>query len=90
MSKKVEIKINPEGLLELFKDPAIQEACVEVAEEVATMSGKDYRASKWKGPNRAGAAVWINSEEAMQDNLENNTLLKKLGTVVPTNKIKKM
>lgn len=84
---KVEVEINYNGLLELFKTPEIQDACVSVADQVAGKAGKDYNVSKWKGPHRAGATVWCDSAEAIRDNYDNNTLLKALGSVVPGDKI---
>lgn len=83
----VKIEINQKGLLELFKDPAIKEACIEVANEVADVAGDGYNVSKWTGPHRSGATVWCNTPEAIKDNLENNTMLKALGAAVPGDKI---
>lgn len=86
---KVEIEINPKGLKELFRSSAIQEICVEVANNVVKNTGfeEGYNVSEWTGPHRAGATVWCNSKEAIKDNLENNTMLKALGSAVPANKI---
>ena len=84
---KVKIEINSEGLLELFKNPGIQGACIAVANEVAETAGDGYNVSEWTGPHRAGAAVWCNSPSAIEDNLENNTLLKALSSSVSSGKI---
>lgn len=85
---KVEVKINPAGILELFKSPGIKAACEAAAESIKNnASGDGYNVSSYIGPNRAGAAVWINSREAMEDNYENNTLLKATGMVIPAGKI---
>lgn len=87
MSKHVKVKLNYKGLLELWKDTAIHDVVNETADKIADIAGDGYRASHWTGQHRGGASVWINSEEALQDNFENNTLLKAVGQVVPANKI---
>ena len=85
---KVEVKINPAGILELFKSPGIKATCESAAESIKNNAGGDgYNVSSYTGPNRAGAAVWVNSREAMEDNYENNTLLKATGMVIPAGKI---
>ena len=85
---KVEVKINPAGILELFKSPGMRAACESAASAIKSSAGGDgYNVSSYTGPNRAGAAVWINSREAMEDNYENNTLLKATGMVIPAGKI---
>ena len=84
----VEVKINLEGLEELFKSEEIQKACIDTAHKVVKATGKEgYNVSEWCGPNRAGATIWCNAPSAIKDNLENNTLLKALGSVVPADKI---
>ena len=96
MAKQIEVEINYKGLLELFRSDEMQGICVEAAEAVADaargMAGIDeggYNVSEYRGPHRAGAAVWCNSLEARRDNSKNNTLLKAVGSVIPADKIVK-
>lgn len=87
---KVEIELNYEGLSNLWKDPAIAQQCAEVAQAVKSKLGgsdDDYNVSSYIGQHRAGAALWVNSSRAIKDNLENNTVLKALGGVIPSSKI---
>lgn len=85
---KIRVEINQKGLRKLFRSEEMKGACKRAAEAVAERAGGEgYNVSSYKGPHKAGAAVWCNSREAMEDNLENNTLLKALGTVIPDEKI---
>lgn len=86
---KVKVELNSSGMIRLFKDANIQAVCRNVAESVARNTGMEdgYNVSTWVGPFRAGATVWCDSPEATKDNLENNTMLKALGSVVPNEKI---
>lgn len=85
----VKVKLNSSGMIKLFKEPNIQAVCRDVAESVVRNTGMEegYNVSTWKGPFRAGATVWCDSPEAIKDNLENNTMLKALGSVVPNDKV---
>ena len=84
----LKIELNSKGMQELFRSPSMRAACESAASAIKNSAGGDgYNVSSYTGPNRAGAAVWINSREAMEDNYENNTLLKATGMVIPAGKI---
>lgn len=72
----VKIVLKSEGVRELLRSAEIAEVCREHAEAIAGRSGSDYEVSVYTGTNRVNASVRAASNEAIQDNLENNTLLK--------------
>lgn len=74
----VVIKLNYEGVGELLKNDMIP-VLEEVAAQVATAAGAEY--STYVGQSRANVSVVADTDEAIQDNLDNNTLLKALGSV---------
>lgn len=82
----VKVELNYKGLLELWKDPHIQAACVEAAEQVRKKTGRKqhYHVSKYKGPHRAGAVVWCDKGEEAKSN---NRLLRALDGTMPSGKI---
>lgn len=84
----LKIELNSKGMQELFRSSGMRAACESAASAIKNSAGRDgYNVSSYTGPNRAGAAVWVNSREAMEDNYENNTLLKATGMVIPAGKI---
>ena len=84
----VKIELNPKGLQELFRSTGMRAACESAASAIKSSAGGDgYNVSFYTGPNRAGAAVWVNSREALEDNYKNNTLLRAVGSVIPAGKI---
>ena len=73
---KIEIKLNYAGVGELLKSQEIADTVKEVAEQVAARSGDGYTTDVYQAGTRVIASVFTETEEAMKDNLENNTLLK--------------
>jgi len=53
--------------------------CYEVAQSIAAVSGDGYEADTYDTGKRTVASAYAATKEAMQDNLENNTLLRNLG-----------
>lgn len=82
MIKNIHIELNSEGIKELLKSDEIQAKCDEVAEIVKgnaeSMSGQQYATRKVTDASysRAATNVYCATDEAIKDNLENNTLLK--------------
>lgn len=79
MAKKVEIKLNSAGVRELLKSPAIANRCLQEAQGIASRAGDGYEVEPRSYPERTGAAVVAVTQEAIQDNLDNNTLLRAIG-----------
>ena len=88
MSGKVEIKLNRAGVRELMQSPEMQEILKEAGEQVAQAAnaaakipGAEYEAeAPFVGRNRANVSVHPANKEAGKDNLQQNTLLKALGS----------
>lgn len=53
--------------------------CYEVAQNIAAACGDGYEADTYDTGKRIVASAYTATKEAMQDNLENNTLLRNLG-----------
>lgn len=76
---KIKIVLNRKGVRELLKSQPIADACKEQAEAVEGKAGEGYEVRKRNYPERTGYIVVAETDEAKQDNLKNNTLLKALG-----------
>ena len=70
------IELNYAGVGELLKSQEIADAVKEVAEQVAARAGDGYATDVYQAGTRVIASVYTETEEAMKDNLENNTMLK--------------
>lgn len=76
----VTIKLNSEGVKELLKSAEIMAECrSRAAEMAATLGADDYEVSEYVGTNRVNVSVRAKTEKALQDNLDNNTMLKAVG-----------
>lgn len=74
MSKSVEFIGNDAGIQAMLKSSEMQAALIEYADKIANRAGKGY--SVYVGTTRANVSVRTETDEAAQDNLDNNTLLK--------------
>ncbi len=88
MSKsKVRVELNLAGVNELMKSPEIQDAVLRAGQAVAAAAGEGYAAEVHQADWVAISNVYAETPEAKRDNLENNTLLRALGsTGLPTHK----
>ncbi len=66
--------LNTAGVRELMQSPEMQDVLVEFAGQVAERAGDGY--SVYVGTTRANVSVRTETEEAMADNLDHNTLEK--------------
>lgn len=73
---KIRVELNYAGVGELLKSQEIADTVKEVAEQVAARAGDGYATDVYQAGTRVIASVYTETEEAMKDNLENNTLLK--------------
>ena len=75
----VKVELNIEAFNELRRSSEVVNECMSQAERAAASLGEGYQVQKRNYPDRAGAAIVVNSYEAYKDNLENNSLLKAVG-----------
>jgi hypothetical protein len=73
-------KLNSEGVREMLRSQEILEACRSEADRIAATAGDGYEVSEYTGTNRVNVSVGAVTQEAIKDNLENNTLLKAAGS----------
>lgn len=76
---KVVVKLNKQGIGEVLKSQWAADCCTEVANQVAQRAGDGYEVRQHVSDQRVIVNVYADTNEARQDNLENNTLLKALG-----------
>ena len=78
MSSNFELEVNYSGVGELLRGPEVQELVKSIASDIATRAGNGYESDLYNAGDRYIASAFTATEEAMQDNLDNNTLLEAL------------
>ena len=68
----IKFELNYEGVGELLKSGEMQSVLMEAAQNIASNAGEGYKAVQMS----TRVIVVPDTEEAEQDNLDNNTLLK--------------
>lgn len=81
MADKVKVVLNGAGVRELLQSQEILDACLDLAEQIASQCGDGYEVSQFVGKNRVNASVYADTAEAQRDNFENDTLLNALGGI---------
>lgn len=76
---KSEFELNSKGVVELMKSAEMVSVLNEYASAVAGRAGEGYSTSAVMSGDRAKVFVKAETDEAIKDNSENNTLLKALG-----------
>lgn len=74
---KVEIELNREGVRQLMRSPEMQAILKAQAETIKDHCGEGYEA--YVAQTRAVAIVGTATEAAINDNSDNNTILKAVG-----------
>ena len=72
----IKFTLNRDGVRQILKSAESQAMCHEQAQEIADRLGDGYVVSDYVGTNRCNSSVVVETREAMQDNLDNNSLLK--------------
>ena len=75
----INVELNHEAVGELLKSSEMQELIKSYADEIAERAGEGYASDTYSAGSRVIASAYTETEEAMEDNLENNTLLKAMG-----------
>lgn len=78
-SKLLKLELNNKAVRELLRSQWAMDVCKELADGIAQQCGEGYGVSTHVGENRVNVSVYTETAEAMQDNLENNTILHALG-----------
>lgn len=78
MAKKVDFKLDPDGVRELLNDSELMDYMQKIGEGVATRAGEDYAADTRPGEKRAHTFVKATTIHAYYSNLKHNSLLKAL------------
>lgn len=76
---KVVFKANDAGIQKLLKGQPMQKILGELAQKKASQAGYGYVFDVHVHSKRAVANIAPSTKKAMQDNLDNNTLLKVIG-----------
>lgn len=74
----VKIVLNREGIRSMLRSDEMLRICEEKAEDAVKKLGPGYEVSTHVGQNRVNASIAAVTSEAIQENLENNTILKAL------------
>ena len=75
----INVELNHEAVGEMLKSSEMQELIKSYADEIAKRAGEGYASDTYNAGSRVIASAYTETEEAMEDNLENNTLLKAMG-----------
>lgn len=71
----VKIEINTENIGALLKSGETESMLKGLADQIANRAGIGYASDTYMTPGRVVASVYTATDEAIMDNLENNTLL---------------
>ena len=74
MAKVEKFELNREGVAQLMKSSEMQAILISHAKDIRDRAGEGY--DVYVGPHRANVSVRTRTDAAVQDNLDNNTLLK--------------
>ena len=75
----INVELNHEAVGEMLKSSEMQELVKSYADDIAKRAGEGYTSDTYNAGSRVIASAYTETEEAMEDNLENNTLLKAMG-----------
>ena len=75
----IKVELNHEAVGEMLKSSEMQELIKSYADEIAKKAGEGYASDTYNAGSRVIASAYTETEEAMEDNLENDTLLKAMG-----------
>lgn len=76
MEKKVQVKLNRNGVKSLLKSQEMSNICKEHAKRIMNNCPEGYEMDSYVGENRVNAMVYASTYQAKADNAKNNTLLK--------------
>jgi hypothetical protein len=74
----VKIELNSQGIREYMKSDSVKDMLSEHAERVMSNLGDGYEQSSYDGRTRVNVSIKANTSETIQDQYQNNTILKAL------------
>ncbi len=74
----VKIVLNGEGIRSMLRSDEMMRVCEEQAQKAVKKLGPGYEVSTHVGKTRVNASIAAVTSEAIQENYENNTILKAL------------
>lgn len=75
----MKIELNSAGVRELLRSPELESGLRDLAADIAARAGDGYEADTRQMGTRVIASAATATQDAMKDNLANNTLLRALG-----------
>lgn len=81
MADKIKVVLDKDGVGALLKGQEVKDMVSSMAGNVKNNTGQDYEVITKKMSTRQVGIVQTTTEKALQDNLDNNTLLKALGNL---------
>ena len=81
---KLKIELDSAGIQALLKSQEIIDVLQEQADNICAQLGSQYQTSQHIGKTRANVSVYTEDPEALQDNAQNNAMLKAMGVKMPS------
>lgn len=78
---KVKVELNRAGVSGLMKSAEMLGYCTSLANNAAGSLGEGYEVSPYTGRTRVNVSIAAVTRKAQKDNLENNSLLKAVGSI---------
>lgn len=75
---EIRIELNHDGIAQLLKSQEMESCVKDVASGIKSRCGEGYEVDSYMTPSRIVSSVYTETVEAMQDNLDNNTLLRSM------------
>lgn len=75
---KVKVVLNKKGVRELLRSQQMMDVCSSYAKNAVARLGNGYKVSNRVGKNRVNSSIRTVTKEAVQENMDKNTILKAL------------
>lgn len=75
---KLKVRLNRSGVLALLRSREMEAVCQERANAALQVLGDGYAVSAFRGKNRVNVSIKAESNQARQENMKHNTILKAL------------
>lgn len=76
---KVKVVLNSSGVRALMQSKEMQKICTDHANDALSKLGNGYEVTSMVGKTRCNAEIAAVSQEAREENLKNNTIMKAVG-----------